>query len=334
MISFGGAKHYAWLSAVLATILGLAGGYLMITLGLRYPSQTVIQYSQYILGKWLGRFVGLIYIIFFLLIAALATRDYAELYLLLMPETPMAAFIAVSLLIAAYASVQGLAVIGRAAEILVPIIFFSIVIGILFNTPNMDLLQLELALDDGWRPAMVDAVTQLPFIGIAVSWLFFLPSLRTKADARKTLLLSIAVLGLVIFLVSITIVSVLGADAPVISNYQFFWVFRAINIANFIQRIESLFLISWSSTSFLMMTLFYYAASASMKQWLGLKNRLPLILPIGAVIFLLSIVLFPSYMELRQSFRLDRFGLIALPIEFGIPLLLLGVDYVKAKMQR
>jgi len=181
---------------------------------------------------------------------------------------------------------------------------------------------------------MVDAVTQLPFIGIAVSWLFFLPSLRTKADARKTLLLSIAVLGLVMFLVSITIVSVLGADAPVLSNYQFFRVFRAINIDNFIQRVEPLFLISWNSTSFLMMTLFYYAASASMKQWLGLKTRLPLILPVGAVIFLLSIVLFPSYMELRQFFRLDRFGLIALPIEFGIPLLLLGVDYVKAKMQR
>ncbi|TEB13280.1 Spore germination protein YndE [Pelotomaculum sp. FP] len=303
----------------------------MITLGLRYPSQTIIQYSQYILGKWLGRFVGLTYIILFLLIASFATRDYAELYLLLLPETPKTAFIAVSLLIAAYASVQGLEVIARAAEVLVPIIFFSIIIGILLNTPNMDLLQLELALDDGWRPAMMDAIIQLPFIGIAVSWLFLFPSLNIKTDARKTLLLSIAILGLVIFLVSITIVSVLGADAPVVSNYQFFWVFRQINIANFIQRIEPLFLISWSSTSFLVVTLFYYAASASIKQWLGLKNQLPLILPTGAIIFVLSIILFPSYMELRQFFRLDRFGLIALPIEFGIPLLLLVVDYVRAK---
>lgn len=332
MISFGGAKHDVWLSAVLSTILGLAGGYLIITLGLRYPSQTVIQYSQYILGKWLGRFVGLIYIIFFLLVASMATRDYAELYLLFLPETPMVVFIIVSLLIAAYASVQGLEVIARVAEVLVPVIYFAILIGILLNTPNMDLSQLEIVPEDGWRPAMTDAITQLPFIGLAVSWLFFLPSLNIKTQAGKTLMLSTAILGVVIFLVSITIVAVIGADTPVVSNYQFLKTFRQINIGNFIERIELLFLLSWSGTSLLMIILFYYISLASLKLWLGLKNQRPLVLPLGIIIFILSIILYPSYMELRQFFSLDRFGLIALPVEFGIPLVLLGVDYVRTKL--
>ena len=81
MISFGGAKHDVWLSAIIATILGIIGGYLIISLALKYPLCTIIQYSQQILGTWLGKLIGLVYISFFILIAVYATRDFAELFL-------------------------------------------------------------------------------------------------------------------------------------------------------------------------------------------------------------------------------------------------------------
>lgn len=186
MISFGGAKHDVWLSAILATTLGLAGVYLIITLGLRYPSQTVIQYSQQIIGRWLGGFISLLYITFFLLIAIYATRDFAELYLTyIMPETPIYIFTGVILLMAAYASVNGLEVIARIAEIFVPIILFVTVLGILFNIPNMNFLMLLPALEGGWRPVIVDAIVEVPYLGLAVSWLFLLPSLNIKQKPRR-----------------------------------------------------------------------------------------------------------------------------------------------------
>lgn len=333
MISFGGAKHDVWLSAVLATTLGLAGGYLIITLGLRYPSQTVIQYSQQIVGRWLGGFICLLYITFFLLIATMATRDFAELYLTyIMPETPIYIFTGVILLMAAYASVNGLEVIARIAEIFVPIILFVTVLGILFNIPNMNFLMLLPALEDGWRPVIVDAIVEVPYLGLVVSWLFLLPSLNIKTGAKKTLLLSIAIVGLAMFLVSIAIVMVIGPDIPVRSNYQFYTIFRLINIANSIQRIEPLFLVAWTCTGFLTATFFYYATVASIKQWLGLNTYRPLILPIGVIIFSLSILMFSSYIDLRKFFSLELFGMIAIPVEFGIPLLLLGVVYVKEKI--
>jgi len=332
MISFGVAKHDVWLSAVLAALLGLTGNYLLIALGLRYPSQTVIQYSQQILGSWAGRFIGLLYINFFLLIAALTTRDFAELFLLIMPDTPISVFIGVILLMAAYTSVHGLEVIARTSEVLVPFLLLGIIVGILGNIPNMDLLNLLPVLEDGWQPVIIDGITQVPYLGLAVFWLFLLPSLNIKTGAKKTLLFSISIVSLVILLVSITIVVVLGSDTPVTLNYQFFNVVRQISLANIIERIEPMFLISWSSTSFLAVTLFYYITATSIKQWLGLKNYRPLILPIGAVIFTLSIFLFPSYAELRQFFSLERFGMMAIPIEFGIPLVLLGLSYIKDKI--
>lgn len=335
MISFGGAKHDVWLSAVLATILGLAGCYLIISLGLRYPSQTVIQYSQQILGSWLGRFIGLLYITIFLLAAVLATRDFAELYLTsIMPDTPISVFIGIIILIAAYALVNGLEVIARTAEIFVPFIFLTIIVGILGSIPRMNFLNLLPALEDGWRPVIIDAITQVPYFGLAVSWLILLPSLNIKTGAKKTLLFSITIVGLALFLVSITIVMVIGADMPIATNYHFYHVFRQIILASGIERIELMFLLAWSITGFMTVSLFYYATVTSIKQWLGLKTCRPLILPIGVIIFILSILLFSSYVELRQFFSLERFGVIAIPVEWGIPLVLLGVDYVKDKIKK
>lgn len=270
---------------------------------------------------------------FFLLIATMATRDFAELYLTyIMPETPIYIFTGVILLMAAYASVNGLEVIARIAEIFVPIILFVTVLGILFNIPNMNFLMLLPALEDGWRPVIVDAIVEVPYLGLVVSWLFLLPSLNIKTGAKKTLLLSIAIVGLAMFLVSIAIVMVIGPDIPVRSNYQFYTIFRLINIANSIQRIEPLFLVAWTCTGFLTATFFYYATVASIKQWLGLNTYRPLILPIGVIIFSLSILMFSSYIDLRKFFSLELFGMIAIPVEFGIPLLLLGVVYVKEKI--
>lgn len=333
MISFGGAKHDVWLTAILATVLALIGAGLILALALKYPSQTLLQYSRQILGHWLGRLIGLLYIAFFLLATTMFTRDFTELFLTyVMPETPIYALVGIALLMAAYAVINGLEVIARSAEILIPSIFIVVIVGILGNLPNMDFAQLSPVLEDGWQAVLTDAITQIPYFGMAVSWLFILPSINAKTGAKKTLLFSIMFVGLVIFLVSITVVLILGAEAPVLINYQFYNAFRYINLANFFERIDILFILGWSSASFVTIALFFYLTVASIKQWLDLETYRPLVLPLGVIIFFLSIFIFSSYAELRLFMSLQRFGLIALPLELGIPIILLGVDSIKGKI--
>lgn len=333
MISFGGAKHDVWLTAILATVLALIGVSLMLALGLKYPSQTLLQYSRQILGSWLGRLTGLLYIAFFLLIATMFTRDFTELFLTyIMPETPIYVFVGIALLMAAYAVLNGLEVIARSAEILVPTIFIVVIVGVLANIPNMDFAQLSPVLEDGWQAVLTDAMTQIPYLGMAVSWLIILPSINIKTGAKKTLLFTILVAGLVILLVSIAVVVILGAEAPVVTNYQFYNAFRHISLANFFERIDILFLLGWTSASFVTITLFFYLTVASIKQWLDLETYRPLVLPVGVIIFFLSIFVFSSYAEFRIFMSLQRFGLVALPLELGIPIILLGVDKIKGKI--
>ncbi|MDD2510692.1 MAG: endospore germination permease [Syntrophomonas sp.] len=332
MISFGGAKHDVWISAIIVTFLGMAGGYLMIVLALRYPSCTIIQYSQIVLGKWLGKLVGLVYIVFFILAAATVSRDFSEIFLnFLYPYIPISVIVLTIIIVCVYAITLGLQLIARLAELIAPFILLVIIFGIIASIPNMNFSALTPILKNGWTPVVRDAVTELPWIGLAVPWLFILPQLEIKTKAKKTLLLSIFIVGFCTFLVGVTNVLVLGPLMPLSANYQFYSLFRLISISRYIERFEPIFLIAWIGTAFLMISTFYYIALTSIKELFNLNSYRLLIIPVGALIIYLSVKLFPSYMDLRSFFSLERFGLIALPIEFGIPLLLLTISYIRGK---
>ncbi|NLU48158.1 MAG: GerAB/ArcD/ProY family transporter, partial [Syntrophomonadaceae bacterium] len=129
MISYGGAKHNPWLSAVIAIILGLAGSYIIASLAAKYPSVTIIQSSQQILGKWLGKLIGLIYITVSIMLAATFTRDFVELFLnFIFPYVPLTILVLLTLATSACIIRIGLVGIGRLAELLVPLLVGAIII--------------------------------------------------------------------------------------------------------------------------------------------------------------------------------------------------------------
>ena len=52
--------------------------YIVIKLGLRFPNQTFVDYSQLIVGKFFGKIITLIYILFFIHITATIMREFGE----------------------------------------------------------------------------------------------------------------------------------------------------------------------------------------------------------------------------------------------------------------
>src|SRR5690554_2797992 len=51
-----------WLAVLLGSLWGVVTLSLVYWLGRKHPGQTIFQYSQTLLGRWLGKAVGLVYI--------------------------------------------------------------------------------------------------------------------------------------------------------------------------------------------------------------------------------------------------------------------------------
>jgi len=311
----------------------MAGSYIIATLAAKYPSMTIIQSSQYIVGKWLGKLIGLIYIIVSIILAATFTRDFVELFLhFIFPLMPISFLVIVIIIASAYITRTGLQGIGRLAEILVPLLVGAIIIVLISSINNINYLP-SFRIEQSWPSLLTDAITEVPYLGLVMVWLFLYPYLPQESKTPKTLYLSLFVVGLALILVSSLIVGVHGPVVPPYINYQFYATAQLIEIASFLRGVEIIILVGWTSTSMIAVTIFYYISVTSVQQWLDFKRydeRLLIIL-LGIICAVGAIYGFDSFRALRTFYSLDHFGRIALAIEFGLPLFLLLVNYFKER---
>ncbi|MFD2614839.1 GerAB/ArcD/ProY family transporter [Paenibacillus gansuensis] len=117
------ASHQdAWVSVLLAILLGLAVVYINVRLSMCHPGQTFIQFVRRLLGKWIGGLVIVVYLLYWFCIYIAIIRQFSTFIIAtILPETPISM---VMLLMAAgvlYLTLSGLSVIGRISELVGPV---------------------------------------------------------------------------------------------------------------------------------------------------------------------------------------------------------------------
>ncbi len=65
------AKNDLWLSPILASLIGYVTVYVAYKLHELYPKQTVIQFSEQIMGRFAGKMLGFIFLFFYIHVAGL-----------------------------------------------------------------------------------------------------------------------------------------------------------------------------------------------------------------------------------------------------------------------
>ena len=76
--TFQDAKQDAWISYLLAAILGTLIVFVSSKAALLYPGKTLIEYSKLIFGKWLGILIVIVYLIQWYSVIADILREFAE----------------------------------------------------------------------------------------------------------------------------------------------------------------------------------------------------------------------------------------------------------------
>ena len=59
------AEQNAWIAAIVGWLLGLFVVGLYILLSKQFPAMTLIEYTEKIFGKWLGKLISLLFVFFF-----------------------------------------------------------------------------------------------------------------------------------------------------------------------------------------------------------------------------------------------------------------------------
>lgn len=329
------AKQNAWLAALVGAMIGLCLVCLYNTLGGMHPQLNLAEYSEHILGKWLGKAAALMFFSFALLLAALVLRNLGDFITTeMMPETPIGAIHALMLLVVVMAIRSDLESLGRAAEI-----FFFLVTGIFILVvtlivPHASLENMKPILGEGIKPIIRGSLSFIgtPFLELILFMMLF-PYVNRPGTAKKSFLIGTALAGFWLSLA--TLMSVLGLSAVItqLMVYPTYYVVKKINVADFIQRVEAGLAVLWFVSIFFKLSICFYAANRILANILNLKRYRPLAVPLAMLVYLLSLIVFPNIAYFREfatkigPFYTATFGLL-------LPLILLVVGLIRKQNDR
>ncbi len=326
----GVAKQDAWLSALVASILGLAVIWVFCYLGSQYPGLTLIGISKKILGKWVGLAVCIGYVFFTLKTATHLPWYIANYTTYTMHETPQYAIELLTVIAIVIAILYGIETIGRAVELFltfIGVVFFG---AMIFVLPSVNLQNLQPVLESGVVPVLKGAVLIMNFTVFPVVVIMMIYPINVEDIQRgeKAMLKGFLFTSLVAFSAILMSTLVLGPTLSAKLSYPTLVLFKEITIGAVLTRLEHAISIIWIISQFTVGTLYAYAGIVGLAELLGLKDYKRIVIPIGLIIFVMSQVAFPD-----TVYQANYVGAVypALIMTFGlvIPMVLLGVHFVK-----
>ncbi|MBS4174555.1 GerAB/ArcD/ProY family transporter [Bacillus sp. FJAT-49736] len=151
------AKQDTWISYILASLLGMVIIFIACKAALHYPKQSLMEFSKTILGKWLGTFIGVIYLVQWISVIGNILREFADFTItVLLPNTPIWVLILTMLLLMVYVTyVGGIEGIGRCSEVFGPIVILSVILLIFLSINNLNYHQIfPVFFDTGLLPIL------------------------------------------------------------------------------------------------------------------------------------------------------------------------------------
>lgn len=326
------AKESAWLAV---SILPFSFGYLTLwaicKLGGYFPKLTIFQYCEVILGKFLGKGLGLAYILYLLVMDVLVLREFSDfLNITTLQLTPRVWLLTSIIALAFYGAYQGLEVIARAVQFILGIYVVGFSITVLMALTNFEVARLLPVMEEGLLPIIRGSMAPSSWYGEICILAILFPFVDKSGELKKKGTIALVAISLFVTVDVIVTLGVLGADLTGKVAVPFWTVARSIEIGEVIQRLEVFLLVIWVTGVIIKAALLSYLIGLGITQVLGFK-KLNLVFGTAAVTQLV-ITNFMLGNALQVNTILSNYWPpFGVTFELVIPIFLLGIYWLRKK---
>jgi spore germination protein (amino acid permease) len=325
------AGRDAWLSVLGAWFLDVLLALVYAYMGIRFPGENFVQYSITILGEYLGRTVGILFPLFFLLVCTIVLRGLSHVVnTVFLPNTPLYIILVSSYLVSALIGRKGIEVIARMTEILGPLFFLSIVTLSFLVLPSFHLARLKPQFDEGVAPFLIGTPLILTSFGVCIIMAMYIPHCNRPENGFLAKFCAVSMGALGVGLVTVLSVGIFGNED---AQYMFssgLQLSKMINFSNYFERVEMIWLMIVVGSGIVGSSSLLWAFGEGLAQIVGLKTYQPLIYPGALISFVLCVVSFPSSLQ-QTGFYHYTFPIVAVFIETGLELFLFAAALILHK---
>lgn len=248
------AKQDAWISSLFALLFGLFLVYIYLKIYSFFPGYTYTQILEHTFGLFFGKLLAIFTLVsFHLLLLIVIIRGFADFIVAhLLNETPVRAIIVLLFITMAYAVKQGMEVIARTAQILVPIVIFFFLFSMVFLLKEGSIENFLPVTVNGWIPIVRGAIPNLgfPFMDVFVLVILF-NYVTPREKLGKSLYLGVFIGGMMVVIAIFYSIFVLGVEYSATKIYIPYVLGAQIKIGNFIQRVEVIVASIWIISTFI-----------------------------------------------------------------------------------
>ncbi|MBP3966505.1 GerAB/ArcD/ProY family transporter [Paenibacillus lignilyticus] len=318
------AKQDGWISILLGGCIGIVVALMMAAISRLYPGHTLVQFTELIFGKWIGKFVTLLYFLTWYSVAAVILRDAADfLQLVLFRSTPMYTIIIVILLLMLYINYRGgVNALGRFSEIAGPLLLFVIALSIILNLKSMEPHLIRPILSDtGMSAILQGSFVYASFLGETYFIFMLMPFLAAKKQAGRDLVLVIVTTTITVTLATLLVIMLFGPNFPSKFMYPYFFAVRYISLLNFIENIDIWVMFVWLLAVFVKLSLYMFICSYGTAQWLGIKNWKKIVWWFAGIMFLSSVL--PRNITIINQIYAEKFW-----TPYVFPVMMIGLPVI------
>ncbi len=293
-----------------------------------------VQTFDFIFGKIIGRFILLLYAIYFLFIAMLDTRDIVQfINTFLLDKAPLVFIRLMYLFVIYYVLINGLEVMARVAQILFNVVFFIFVtFSILILASNeLHIENFFPMLEYGIKPLVMPTLlmsVSIPFGEFFILMMIF-QHLSEKNKLLRVGLIAQLLSGFIIITVFFLNLIVLSPETLVYMLSPALRISRRIDIEGFFQRFDLITLLILVMLSYIKTGLLIYGGKHCISHVFNIKKDALLYGIIFIAVLVGSIYYFPDYILLLKESGKYVMPIINPTFEFLIPFLLFIISFFK-----
>ncbi|WP_339165115.1 endospore germination permease [Siminovitchia sp. FSL W7-1587] len=327
------AGNDLWISSTISSFIGFLTVYIAVRLHNIYPGKTAIQICEDIAGRIPGKVIGFIILYFYIQSTGLITRSYSEFIVSsFLFKTPQIVVISLMVLLCAFCIHGGLEVLGRAGQLLFPLLVVPLFAAILFLARDFEFGNILPVLDKGIVPPLKGSVAPAGWFAEFFLIAFLLPFLSDKKKGMKYGMTAVLSVMITIVFVDLLVLFVLGATTAN-KVYPLMNVVRYAKLSGFFENMEAVVMAVWIVGAFVKISVFYYAGVLGTAQWLNLSDYRPIIWPVGIFVVQFSFWAEESMMDLTH-YLVVVFPFFSVFVQVIIPALLLMIAFFRREKVR
>jgi spore germination protein KB len=324
-----------WISGAISVLSTLIFVFIIIGIGRSFPGKTIVEYSQELLWTIPGKLLGLLLTAYFLVAAVNTVSMYIHhLTDFLLPETPFLVVTVIHVAVVTYLVWKGPEVISRMSVIgfVLAILFYFLVF--LASLSEVDFSRLMPLFESGALAVYKSSFSVDSFIGIIpIIIAMILPMVLNQKKAFGTAASGVCIGGGFFVFYFIVELMVMGPQVVALMRIASMDFVRSIQITQYLHRFESFMVALWYWSMLVHAGILAYCSLKAFFQTVGIKKEKTK--SVLVIFYGIAIVILTYYIANDRifflNFREKGWKYFALPIQYGLPaLLLLALGIKKA----